>query len=121
MEHNSTTLLLLGLLALAAPPAASAAEKGTEVQLTLTEGGFSPSPVKVKKGEPVTLVITRKTDTTCATRVVIDAADVKGGERISQKLPLNEAVRVTFVPARSGDLHYGCSMNKMVGGVLTVE
>jgi plastocyanin domain-containing protein len=121
MEHTSTTILLLGLLALAAPPTASAAEKRTEVRLTLTKQGFEPSPVKVKKDEPVTLVITRKTDSTCAKTIVIDAADVKGGERISQKLPLNEAVGVTFVPAHTGELRYGCSMDKMVGGVLTVQ
>ncbi|HZA51065.1 MAG TPA: cupredoxin domain-containing protein [Myxococcaceae bacterium] len=120
MKHHDTTLLLLGLLALAAPPAASAAQKGTEVRLTVTEDGFKPSPVKVKQGEPVTLVITRKTDNTCAKSVVIDGADVEGGERISRKLPLNEEVRVPFTPARAGEIRYGCSMNKMVGGVLTI-
>jgi plastocyanin domain-containing protein len=119
--NTNTTMLLLGLLALAVPTAGSAAEKGTRIELTVTEAGFEPSPVKVKEGEPVTLVITRKTDNTCAKSVVIDAADVKGGERISRKLPLNEAVQLTFVPAHSGQILYGCSMNKMVGGVLQVQ
>lgn len=31
------------------------------IELTVTEKGFEPTPVKVKKGEPLKLVITRKT------------------------------------------------------------
>jgi plastocyanin domain-containing protein len=86
-----------------------------EVKMTVTENGFEPANVKVKKGEPVTLVITRKTDATCATEIVIDE------HKVHTKLPLNETVKVTFTPNKSGKLKYGCAMGKMIGGVLTVE
>lgn len=93
----------------------AAAPKGKTVTMAVTEKGFEPNDLKVKKGEPVTLVITRKTDKTCATEIVIDEHGVK------TSLPLNKAVTVTFTPTKSGELKYGCGMNKMIGGVLKVE
>jgi plastocyanin domain-containing protein len=74
-----------------------------------------PDHLKVKKGQAVKLMITRKTDQTCAKEIVIDEYNVKA------ELPLNKAVAVTFTPTKSGELKYGCGMNKMVSGVLTVE
>ena len=96
-------------------PAPATAPAGKTIEMSVTDKGFEPAVVKVKKGEPVTLVITRKTDKTCATEIVIDE------EKISTKLPLNKAVTVTFTPKKAGDLQYGCAMGKMIGGVLKVE
>jgi plastocyanin domain-containing protein len=83
--------------------------------MKVTDKGFEPATVTVKKGEPVTLVITRTTDHTCATDIVIDDYG------INTKLPLNKAVTVTFTPKKAGDLQYGCAMGKMIGGVLKVQ
>jgi plastocyanin domain-containing protein len=88
---------------------------GKTVQMSVTDKGFEPAVVDVKKGEPVTLVITRKTAKTCATDIVIDEVGVK------QPLPLNTPTTVTFTPPKSGELKYGCAMGKMVGGVLKVQ
>jgi len=96
-------------------PAAAPAAAGKTIEMSVTDKGFEPAVVKVKKGEPVTLVITRKTDKTCATEIVIDE------EKISTKLPLNKAVTVSFTPKKAGDMKYGCAMGKMIGGVLKVE
>lgn len=93
----------------------ASAKAGKTIEVTVTKNGFEPSPIKVKKGEPVTLVITRKVEKSCATEVVVPGYDVK------EKLPLNTPVTVTFTPTKSGDLKYGCAMKQMVGGVLTVE
>jgi len=92
-----------------------AAKGGQTVQMKVTDKGFEPAAVTVKKGEPVTLVITRTTDATCATDIVIDDYG------INTKLPLNKAVTVTFTPKTAGDLKYGCAMGKMIGGVLKVQ
>ena len=111
-------LLMSAVAATAAPqkaPAAAPAPAGKTIEMSVTEKGFEPEVVKVKKGEPVTLVITRKTDRTCATEIVIDE------EKISTKLPLNKAVTVSFTPKKAGDMKYGCAMGKMIGGVLKVE
>ena len=81
----------------------------------MTEDGFVPSPIKVKKGEALKLVVTRKTDATCATDLVLDEHSIK------QPLPLNKPVEIAFTPSKTGELRYGCAMDKMVSGVLMVE
>ncbi|MBZ4422733.1 cupredoxin domain-containing protein [Myxococcus sp. RHSTA-1-4] len=102
-----------------APEAAAAPEKregGVRiVELSVTEKGYEPSPVSLKKGEPVKLVVTRKTDHTCATEVVMD------GYGINTPLPLNQPVEITFTPKESGKLVYGCAMGKMISGVFMVD
>lgn len=85
------------------------------VDLAVTEKGFEPSPVPLKKGEPVKLVVTRKTDLTCATELVMDEY------KIDAKLPLNEPVEIAFTPHQSGTLRYGCAMGKMIAGTLVVD
>jgi plastocyanin domain-containing protein len=88
---------------------------GQAVTMKVTDKGFEPASVTVKKGEPVTLAITRTTERTCATEIVIDEHGIKTA------LPLNKEVKVTFTPKKAGELKYGCAMNKMIGGVLTVQ
>ena len=93
----------------------ASATPGQKIDVTVTRKGFEPSPIKVKKGEPVTLVITRTVEKTCATEVVVPGYDVK------EKLPLNTPVTISFTPTKTGELKYGCAMKQMVGGILTVE
>ena len=106
--------LFAGLLAGACGSQPTQAQDGT-ITMQVTEAGFVPDHLKVKKGQPVKLLITRKTDQTCAKEIVIDENNVHA------KLPLNQAVTVAFTPTKSGELKYGCGMNKMVSGVLTVD
>lgn len=84
------------------------------VSLSVTEDGFTPDHVKVKKGAPIDLVITRKTAKTCATVIDIAAYGIK------RELPLNEAVTINFTPTKTGEIKYSCGMG-MLGGVLSVE
>jgi plastocyanin domain-containing protein len=86
-----------------------------EIALKLTEQGFEPADFTVKKGEPVKLVITRTTDATCAKQIVVDEYSIR------TDLPLNQPVAVSFTPTKTGALHYGCAMEKMVGGIITVK
>jgi plastocyanin domain-containing protein len=104
----------LALLALALPARATEAKPGRTVTMTVTEDGWVPSRIEAKKGEPLTLVITRKTDRTCATEIVIKE------QGINQKLPLGKAVTVTFTPSRAGVLKYSCGMD-MISGTLVVQ
>lgn len=92
---------------LAASPQAKA------VELTVTEKGFEPSHVKVTNGEPLKLIVTRKTDNTCAKETVIPDANLKA------ELPLNQPVTLSFTPRQSGEITYACGMN-MITGVLEV-
>jgi plastocyanin domain-containing protein len=73
-----------------------------EVQITVTSDGFQPAEIKTKAGEPLRLVITRKTDRTCAKEVVIKDLGV------NKALPLNEAVAIEITPTKNGQLRYAC-------------
>jgi plastocyanin len=81
------------------------------VEVAVTDNGFEPSKVKAKKGEKVRLVVTRKTDSTCAKEIVIKE------HGINQPLPLGKAVTVEFTPAKSGEIRYVCGMDHVAGVV----
>ncbi len=122
---------LLGLLAFAgckektvdasqpapAPAAAHAATAAGPRAITMevTEAGFVPNAIAVKKGEPLLLKVTRTTDKTCATEILID------GTEINVPLPLGKQVEVAFTPAKDGKIAYGCAMGMMISGTLLVE
>lgn len=96
---------------------ASSPESATRaqvVQLTVTPQGFIPAQVKVKAGQPVQLVVTRKTDRTCATAIVVKEYGV------AKELPLGQPVTVTFTPTKAGQVRYACPMN-MIAGTMIVE
>ena len=68
----------------------------------------------IPAGRPVTLVVTRKTDHTCARDFVMAA------RRIAKPLPLDQAVEIPLGPERPGDLRYACGMD-MFSGVVRVK
>ena len=84
------------------------------IEMAVTSDGFAPAEVMVKRGETVKLVITRKTERTCAKEIVVKDLG------ISRPLPLNEPVAVELTPMKSGTLRYACGMN-MVSGVIVVN
>jgi plastocyanin domain-containing protein len=107
-----TALIISALLALG--PGTAKTEKGRTVELSVTDKGFEPDSITVKKGEPLHLVVTRKTDQTCATSIDIKDAGIR------KDLPLNKAVAIDFTPEKAGQIRYACGMG-MLAGVLLVE
>jgi plastocyanin domain-containing protein len=105
---------LAAVLLLSSAGSALAAPVPRTVQMTVTKEGFVPAEVKVRKGEPLKLVITRKVQRTCATEVVIEGTGIK------KDLPLDQAVEIEFTPGKAGKIKYACAMG-MIGGVLVVE
>ena len=106
------------LVALAAALAASGCSSANskEIQVAVTEKGFEPVHVKVKKGQPAVLVITRKTERTCAT----DAVFLETGRKY--QLPLNEPVRIDLTGVTPGStVHYACGMDMIKGTVEIAE
>jgi len=97
----------------AGPPAKNAAPSGA-IAIQVTEKGFEPAEIKVPSGRPVTLVVTRRTDKTCAKEFVMAA------ENIHKDLPLNQPVEITFTPSAAGELRYACGMD-MISGKIVVE
>lgn len=85
-----------------------------EVQLTVTDMGFQPNAITIKKGQAAVLVITRKTDQTCATEVIFAETGRK------YELPLNQPVRVDLTGVSPGTVHYACGMD-MEKGTIRIE
>lgn len=85
------------------------------VNLTVTEKGFEPNSVNVKPGETVVLNITRKTDSTCATKIQVPAKKIKAD------LPLNKTVSVDLGTLEKGEIRFGCGMDMMEGGKILVQ
>jgi len=83
-------------------------------ELAVTEDGFVPSRLKVNQGETVRLVVTRKTDGTCAKELVIKESG------INTPLPLEKAVTVEFKAKRPGEIRFACGMDH-VSGVVFVK
>jgi plastocyanin domain-containing protein len=84
------------------------------VELSVTSKGFVPAVVTVKNGKPVKLVVTRKTERTCATEIVMKDFGV------NQALPSGKAVTVMVSPKGPGQYRFACGMD-MVAGVLKVQ
>ena len=97
------------------PPPPPDLPSGTRaVAVTVDEGGFRPSEVSVKKGEPTALVFTRTTDKSCGTAVVFP--DLK----IEKELPLDRPVAVVLPTGEARVLHFQCGM-AMYHGKAVVE
>jgi plastocyanin domain-containing protein len=101
----------------AAPPPAAPAPITFKprVEVSVTEAGFVPARIPAKAGQPLTLIITRKSDRTCAREIVF------AGQEGKTELPLDKTVEVTYTPKASGEVKFGCGMGMMVAGVLAVS
>ncbi|WNG54295.1 hypothetical protein F0U59_05480 [Archangium gephyra] len=107
--------LLIGALTALTLAAAPAQKSGVRtVEITVTSKGFEPANVTVKAGHTVRLVITRKTDRTCAKEIILDDLG------INQPLPLDTPVTLEFTPSESGTLRYACAMDH-IGGIVTIQ
>ncbi|ABC79902.1 cupredoxin domain-containing protein [Anaeromyxobacter dehalogenans] len=114
-----TRTAILPLAALAAVLALAPACKGDDakeqvVKVTVTKNGYEPWRIEARAGRPLTLVMTRVTDETCATEIVIPDLGM------NVPLPLNETVMVRLVPQKTGELRFSCGM-KMFQGVIDVK
>ncbi len=88
-------------------------EQVTNVEVT--DKGFVPTSIEVKANVPVTLKVTRKTDTTCAKSIQVPDLKVK------KDLPLNKTVTVKLGKLKTGELRFGCAMDMMEGGKIIVH
>ena len=88
------------------------AAQPTVVDVTVDGTGFHPDRIAAKAGQPVTLALTRTSDETCATEIVIPAMN------IDTKLPLNERVEVTVTPGAKGEIAFACGMDMFKGTIV---
>jgi plastocyanin domain-containing protein len=111
------SLLLSALLAasLISPlHAATTVSSAQTVSVSVTEKGFEPSTLKVESKKDVILMVTRKTDATCAKEIVFPAMKIK------KELPLNKVVAINLGKLAKGNINFSCAMD-MVSGVINVQ
>ena len=94
----------------------SALDFSKPIVVTVDQKGYTPASIEIPKNvKEVTLSFTRTTDSTCAREVVFE------GQNINKKLPLNEAVEITFNTQAATKITYGCHMDKMYKGVIVTN
>jgi plastocyanin domain-containing protein len=84
------------------------------VEVKVTSEGWVPDRIQARAGEPLTLVVTRTTEKTCATEIVVRDYG------INARLPLGKPVTVTFTPKKAGEVRFACGMD-MITGVIVVQ
>jgi len=93
---------------------AKADPKARKIEVAVTDEGFVPAKIDVKKGERVQLVVTRKTDATCAKAIVIK------DQKVNADLPLDTPVTVDVKTDKAGNIHFACP-HDMITGEITVK
>ena len=84
------------------------------VTVTLTEDGYKPETIRLRRGVPARVTFVRKVEATCGTDLLIPDYQIK------RDLPFNEAVVVEFTPNKPGESEFSCGM-KMIRGKIVVR
>ncbi len=80
--------------------------------VTVTENGYEPASITLKKGVPARITFIRKSAKGCGTEVVFKDYNIR------RALPLNKPVVVALTPNKTGDFNFTCGMNMMRGTVV---
>jgi hypothetical protein len=96
----------------------SARKKQPAVQtakVMVTEQGYSPASIRLRRGIPARVTFVRQVDGTCGTEIVLPEQGIK------RALPLNKPVVVGFTPNKSGEFGFTCGMGMLRGKVIVQE
>ena len=109
---RALAILPFGIALLAGCAKHAAPSRFPEIQIHVTTDGFVPSRAVAPRGQAVTLVVTRDTDQTCATDMVVAGIDK------TWSLPLHRAVRIDLPQGVTDTLRYVCGMGMERGEVV---
>jgi RND family efflux transporter MFP subunit len=84
------------------------------VTVILSEQGYQPGNVRLRRGVPARVTFLRKVEATCGTELLIPDYQIK------RDLPFNEPVVVEFTPNKRGESEFSCGM-KMLRGKIVVR
>ncbi len=93
--------------------AAAATENGLQTVRITVDGGYSPSAVRLRPGQPVRIVFHRTDPSGCVARVIFP------DQQRSLDLPLDAETILELPPLEPGRYPFHCGMN-MVRGELEV-
>jgi plastocyanin domain-containing protein len=81
-------------------------------RIMITERGYEPTRLKLRRGIPARITFLRTTESTCATAIVVPDFNIR------RELPLNQPVVVTLMPKKKGEFSFTCGMNMMRGKLI---
>jgi plastocyanin domain-containing protein len=121
MKQMNRTYVVIGVIAVivcatvfALPIAAKPKPRIQRFTVKITERGFEPVSLTLRRGVQARITFLRTTDQTCAKEIVLRDFGIR------QDLPLNQPVVVTLTPKTKGEFSFTCGMN-MMRGKLTVQ
>jgi len=96
-----------------APSRGSQQESGVQaVTVKVTDKGFQPDKIELKRNVPARLTFVREIEATCATSVVIPEFNLK------HDLPFKEPVVLEFTPTKAGVFDFTCGMKMLTGKIV---
>ena len=98
-----------------AEPAKAANVPADATQITVSEDGYEPAAIPVKKGQPVKLAFYRADADNCGGEVIF------AKQNIRKKLPVGRTVLVEFTPTVAGEIAFACGMDMLRGKLVVSE
>jgi plastocyanin domain-containing protein len=83
-----------------------------KLTVALTEKGYEPTSLKLRRGIPAQVTFIRRVAATCGTQIVIADYNIK------RALRLNEPVLVEFTPKKTGTFAFTCGMGMLRGSLI---
>jgi len=119
MNQINRTYLVIGLIAVilcattfALPSTAGGRPRVQQFTVKITERGFEPVSLRLRRGVEARITFLRTTDQTCAKEVVLRDFGIR------RDLPMNQPVVVTLTPKTKGEFSFTCGMNMMHGKLI---
>jgi len=119
MKEMVRNCLVMGLIAVilcattfALPSTVGARPRVQRFTVKITQRGFEPVSLRLRRGVQARITFLRITEQTCATEIVLRDFGVR------RDLPLNQPVVVTLTPSKKGEFSFTCGMNMMRGKLI---
>ena len=104
--------LLVFSATFASPLTAGAKPRVQRLTVKITQRGFEPETLRLRRGVQARITFLRTTDQTCATEIVLRDFGIR------RDLPLNQPVVIVLTPGKKGEFSFTCGMNMMRGKLI---
>ena len=104
--------IMLGATVFALPLTARPGPRVQKFTVKITERGFEPLSLTLRRGVQARITFIRTTDQTCAKEIVLRDFGIK------RDLPLNQPVVVTLTPNKKSEFIFTCGMDMMRGKLI---
>lgn len=81
----------------------------------LVDGGYTPSTIKIKRGQKTIISLLRKDENSCLEEFILPDFKIK------KYLPLKQKVEIEITPTKAGTFGFHCGMNMFQGKVVVGE